>query len=150
MLCINNYTQEYIDECRAKVNAQLATYRNLVNTARQQTTANDTLNTAIDTFEPVFFNNMVMQLDWLFVHRSRMMEKKDGNPLNEVRVVCESLMNNNSKMIADKTIKLDSDKSVLKYKVDDEIRLNEADFVRLADAFFAEIENKYLFIEEPA
>jgi hypothetical protein len=54
------------------------------------------------------------------------------------------MMNNNDLMCADKTIKFDPAKSVLKYRVGDEIKLNEADFVRLAAAFFAEIESKYL------
>ncbi len=102
------------------------------------------LNTAIETFEPHFFNNMVLTLDSYFVHRARAIEKKDGNPLNEVRMLCNSMMNNNNMMCADKTIKFDPAKSVLKYGVGDEIKLNEADFILLSSAFFAEIESKYL------
>jgi hypothetical protein len=47
-------------------------------------------------------------------------------------------------MSADKTIKLDPTKSVLKYRVGDEIKLNKADFFLISKAFFAEIERKYL------
>lgn len=47
-------------------------------------------------------------------------------------------------MCADKTIKFDPAKSVLKYKVGDEIKLNEEDFALISKAFFAEIESKYL------
>ncbi len=47
-------------------------------------------------------------------------------------------------MSADNTIKFNPDKSVLKYNVEDEIKLNEADFLRLFKAYFAEIERKYL------
>ena len=92
----------------------------------------------------ISFNNMVLALDNLFVHRARDLEKKDGNPLNEVRMLCESIMNNDGEMGADKTIKIDPAKSVLKYRVGDKIRLNEADFILLSSGFFAEIEEKYL------
>jgi hypothetical protein len=52
-----------------------------------------------------------------------------------------SMLTNDNVMCADKTIKYDPAKSVLKYKIGDEIKLNEADFRSLASAFFAEIEN---------
>ena len=145
MLCVNNYTQKYIDECRSRVTAQVSAYKALVATARNQTATDEPLlNTAIEAFEPHFFNNMVLALDSYFVHRARAIEKKDGNPLNEVRMVCNSMMNNNNMMCADKTIKFDPAKYVLKYRVGDEIKLNEADFILLSSAFFAEIESKYL------
>ena len=54
------------------------------------------------------------------------------------------MMNNNNTMCADKTIKFDPAKSVLKCRVGDEIKLNEADFILLSSGFFAEIESKYL------
>jgi len=145
MLCVNNYTQKYIDECRSRVAEQVSAYRTLVAAARTQgATDEPVLNTAIEIFEPHFFNNMVLALDSYFVHRTRAIEKKDGNPLNEVRMLCNSMMNNNNMMCADKTIKFDPAKSVLKYRIGDEIKLSEADFILLSSAFFAEIESKYL------
>ncbi len=142
MLCVNNYTQKYIDECRSRVAAQASAYQTLV--ARARKTDEPLLNAAIEAFEPHFFNNMVLALDGYFVHRARAIEKKDGNPLNEVRLLCNAMMNNNNLMCADKTIKFDPAKSVLKYRVGDEIKLNEADFILLSSAFLAEIESKYL------
>ena len=87
MLCVNNYTQKYIDDCRSKVTAQVSAYQALVAAARNKTaTDKPLLNAAIEAFEPHFFNNMVLALDNYFVHRARAIEKKDGNPLNEVRM----------------------------------------------------------------
>lgn len=53
------------------------------------------------------------------------------------------MMNNRKRMSTDKTIKYDPAKSVLKYRVGDDIKVNEAEFIRLSSAFFAEIETKY-------
>jgi hypothetical protein len=136
MLCINGYSQDYIDQCRAKVNSQLEHYRALV--AHVQDEA------AIEAFEADFFTNMLFVLDNLFVNRSRTMEKKDGNPLNELRILVNSLLNNEGIMLADKSVKLDPKKSVLKFQVGDTIRLNEAQFVAIFHAYFAEIEAKFL------
>ena len=145
MLCMNNYEPAYINECRTRVQAQLTAYHTLVAAASKHD--DQPLNNAFTAFEPVFFNNMVLLLDQLFVHRSRALELKDGNPLNEVRVLCNSLLTNNGKLVADKQIKLNPTKSVLGYKVGDEINLSEADFIRLSGAFFAEIEKKFLLVE---
>lgn len=117
MLCVNNYTQNYIDECRSRVAAQVSAYQGLVATARNQAVAGrPLLDAAIKAFEPHFFNNMVLALECYFVHRARAIEKKNGNPLNEVRMLCHSMMNNHKRMDTDKTIKFDPAKSVLKYR----------------------------------
>jgi hypothetical protein len=133
---MNNYSQEYIDECRAAIDAQVAAYKKLVAVVRDRA--------AVQAFEPVFFNNMVLALENYFVHRSRGIEGKDGNPLNEVRVLCSSMMSNKGIMSADKTIRLKPEKSLLKYQVGDEIKLSEGDFLLLSKSFFAEIESKYV------
>jgi hypothetical protein len=145
MLGVKKYSQKYIDECKSKVDKDLSFYRRMIKAAKKDNDKNiDSLDSAIKSFEHVFFNNMVLVLDSLFVHRLRGIEKKDGNPLNEVRVLCDSIINNNCKMLADKSIKLDPARSILKYQVGDEIKLSENDFTAIAEAFFKEIENKYL------
>jgi len=44
-----------------------------------------------ETFEPILFNNLVVVLDGYFVYRTRGIEGKDGNPLNEVRMLSHSI-----------------------------------------------------------
>jgi hypothetical protein len=135
MLGMKTYPQEYIDQARTRVASQVAAYETLAAAAKKP---------AIEAFEPILFNNMVLVLEQCFVHRLRGVEGKDGNPLNEVRVLASSLLEHDGKLTADPTIKLDPATSVLKGAYGDEIQVRAADFVRLADAFFAELERKFL------
>ncbi len=139
VLAVKAYSQGYIDACRARVEEQFAAPRDLAKATGKQGEA----GSALGAFESVFFNNVVIVLDSYFTHRTRAIEGKDVNPLNEVRVPCASMVEHDGTMTADRTINLDPAKSVLGCRVGDAIRLNEGDFVRLSDAFFAEIEKKY-------
>jgi hypothetical protein len=142
MLGMKTYTQDYIDACRARVDTDLRAYRKQVGKAPSK------------EFEVRFFNDQVLLLDHMFVHRLTGIEGKDGDPLNEVRVLCTSILLNQGKLQVDKlpgwpnsasgSIKLRPEKSVLKLRVGEDVKLTEADFVRLSKAFFAEIEKKYL------
>ena len=142
MLGMKNYTQNYIDACRARVDADLRAYRKQVGKAPSE------------EFEVRFFNDQVLLLDYMFVHRLSGIEGKDGNPLNEVRVLCNSILLNQGKVQVEKlpgwpnsavaSLKLPPERSVLKLRVGDDVKLSEADFVRLSKAFFAEMEKKYL------
>jgi len=106
-----------------------------------------------EEFEHRFFNDQVLLLDYMFVHRLAGIEGKDGNPLNEVRVLCNSIRLNKGKLQVDKLpgwpnsagsgIKLPPEKSVLKLEPGAAVKLTEADFVRLAKAFFDELEKKF-------
>ena len=148
MLCVNSYKQTYVDKCRASMESQLAAYKTLLKTARAKAGSdNEGLNSAVAAFEPIFFNNLAMVLDGFFVHRSRTLEGKDGNALNEFRMICTSLLQNHGVMGADqanKSIKYNPEKSVLHLKIGDEIKLTEAAFIALFKAFFAEIETKFV------
>jgi hypothetical protein len=87
---------------------------------------------------------MVLVLDRYFVHRLRMVTGKDGNPLNEVEMLWDSLMNNDGILRGSNVIKLIPDQSVLKLSIGDPIRITEEEFERLSAAFFAEIESKFV------
>ncbi len=141
MLGVKSYSQEHIDGARGRIKAQVGAYKSLAAAAKKAKAA--PLEKSLDSFEPVFFNNMVLVLDSFFTHRLRGMEGKDGNPLNEVRVLCSSLVENDGAFGADSTIKMNPAKSILGYEVGDAIHVRQAEFVRLAAAFFAEIEKKY-------
>jgi hypothetical protein len=69
---------------------------------------------------------------------------KDGNPLNEVEMICDSLINNNGILRESTVIKLIPDQSVVKLQFGDPIRLTEEQFEDLSTAFFAEMELKFL------
>jgi hypothetical protein len=142
MLGMKKYSRDYVDACRARVEADLRAYRKQVGKAPNE------------EFEVRFFNSQVLLLDHMFVHRLAGIEGKDGNPINEVRVLCNSLLLNNGTLQIDKlpgwpesagsSIRLSPDTSILKLRAGADVRLREADFVRLYKAFFAEIGKKYL------
>ena len=141
MLGMKKYPKDYIAACRARVDADLRAYRKQVGKSPSR------------EFEARFFNDQVLLLDHMFVHRLTGIEGKDGNPLNEVRVLCNSLLLNGGKVQVDKLpgwpnsagggFKLPPETSVLKLHAGDEVALSEADFVRISRAFFAEIEKRY-------
>src|SRR6266545_2871341 len=76
--------------------------------------------------------------------RKTKLTKARQRSLNKVRIICDSLMNDNGILRADKQIKLTPERSVVKLHVGDPISLTEADFERLSAAFFAELERRFL------
>ncbi|MGH8655622.1 MAG: hypothetical protein ACREYE_27135 [Gammaproteobacteria bacterium] len=137
MLCANSYDKKYVKACRKRIEEQLSSYDRLK--AGASMSAHD----AAAEFEPHFFANMVLALESHFMHRARGKEGKDGNPLNEVRMISASLMANDGTLQADKTIKYDPSKSVLDIKIGDKIRVTQPGFKALSEAFFAQIESKF-------
>jgi hypothetical protein len=143
MLGRKDYTQEELDNARAAVKQQLAAYKRLVE-AVEGSTSDPKVAAALKDFEPLFFNNMALVLDRYFVHRLRMVTGKNGNPLNEVELLSDSLLNNRGVLRDNNVIKLIPDESVLKLDTGDRIRLSAAQFQRLSKAFFGEIESKFV------
>jgi hypothetical protein len=144
VLSVNSYSRDYIDQCRRLVDEEVAAYEALISASGKSGAAAKRVQSAVADFEPKFFNSMVLVLDALVVHRARTLEGKDGNPLNEVRMLCRSIMENGGVLMADKQIKLKADASVLKLEVGDEISLTASDFRLICDAYFAELEARFL------
>jgi hypothetical protein len=143
MLGRKTYTREEYEHGRSAVETQVAAYRELV-TAIERETTDPKVQSALDDFDSMFFNNMAMVLDRYFVHRLRAVTGKDGNPLNEVEMLCDSLMNNNGVLRGNNVIKYVPDESVVGLAIGDHIRLSAEDFERLSSAFFTELQRRFL------
>jgi hypothetical protein len=143
MLGRKDYTDEELEGAQRAVKQQLATYRKLVK-AIDGATDDPKVRQALDEFEPLFFNNMTIVLDRYFVHRIRPVTGKDGNPLNEVELMADSLIGNDGVLRGNNVIKLIPEKSVLKLKIGDRIGLSAAQFERLSKAFLADIRAKFV------
>jgi 2-keto-4-pentenoate hydratase len=143
MLGRKSYTREELDHAREAIDQDVAAYRALVEAVDRATTDRKVV-AARDAFEARLFNGLLLVLDRYFVHRLRGVTGKDGNPINEVEVLAESLMNNGGVLRTGNVIKLVPEESVVKLRVGDRISLGQDDFVRLADAFFAEMEQRFL------
>lgn len=134
MLCQSTYALDHIDGRRAAVDERIAAWHALAAT---------TDPAALHRFEPVFFNDLVVVLaDW-FGYRG--LAGLDGDvadhevAVKEVRLLAGSLAHG-SRVLADRRIRLDPGRSVLGYRVGEEIAVRAAGFRALAGAFFAELE----------
>lgn len=142
MLGRKSYTRRELDNARAALSDQLAAYTELVQTLPGDG-AQDAHN-ARAAFDERFFNNMTIVLDRYFVHRLRSVTGKDANALNEVEMLSDSLMNNDGVLKASTVIKYVGDRSVVGIAIGDPIVVGQHGFERLAEAFFADLERKFL------
>jgi hypothetical protein len=129
MLAMSRFPRSYVESTRAGIEARLAAYRKLGDVPPE--------------FASAYFTDLVLVLELAFVHRVRNAEGKDGNPLNEVRLIALSVLTNGGRLLADKQIRLRPETSVLGLAPGDEIVLTQDSFTRLADAFLAEIATRY-------
>jgi hypothetical protein len=143
MLGRKDYTPEELEHARSAVEQQLAVYRRLVD-AIDAAPPTPELASALEALEPLYFNNMAIVLDRYFVHRIRVVAGKDGNPLNEIELISDSLINHDGMLRGNNVIKLIPDQTVVKLEIDDRIRLSAAQFERLAHAFLEEIDARFV------
>ena len=143
MLGRKEYTREELERARDAVNQQLAAYRELVK-ALDGAGEDPKVASALEAFEPLLFENMTLVLDRYFVHRLRSVTGKDGNALNEVELLADSLMNNGGQLRGNNVIKYQPDRAALGLEIGNPIRLGAADFERLSRAFFDDLEAKFV------
>lgn len=89
------------------------------------------------------FNQMVVALDGWFVHRQRGLEGKDGNALNEVRLIALGITANAGRFPSEASIKWRPEASITGLRPGDLIQITEVLFARLCAAFLAEISAKF-------
>jgi hypothetical protein len=141
MLGRKDYTKQELDSATAMIEYDVAAYRKLAKAVNASGDAH--ARRALEAFEPLFAKSMILVLDRRFVHRLRQVTGKDGNPLNEVELLAESLMNNDGVLRGNNVIKYLPDESVLKLSVGDRITLRVDDFEKLARAFLADVKRKF-------
>ncbi len=133
MLGRATYDLDFIMACRKRAERQLALYDAVAAKAGPEVVA----------FAPEFFNTMVLALDHYFMHRLRGKEGKDGNALNEVRMLAVSLLENDGVMTKDNTIRYDAARSVTGIAIGEAIVIDRQQFAALADRFFDEIAARF-------
>ena len=132
MLSRNSYPQAYVDASRAAVRTHLDAWEALGLTPEVRA-----------GFEAGYVRQLLLALDGYFIHRGRGQEGKDGNPLNEVRMLCDSIRDDGGVLAASSTIRYRPDSSVLGLAAGDPIDVGVEDFRRLAEAVFDEIEKRF-------
>jgi hypothetical protein len=140
MLSVNQYPQEHVDDAREAIGLAVEAYDAMV-AAGHDSPGHDR---AIEAFEPVFFAALLRALDGYFTHRSRTIELQDGNPLNEVRVLVDSIAFHRGLVTIEKSTTWNPAATVLHYEMHDRIHLTRADFLRLEAAYLDAIEKKFV------
>jgi hypothetical protein len=136
VLMRGDYPTEYVNAVRSMVGSNVTSYA-----ALGLAEGND--------FERGYVHQLLLALDSYFTHRGRGQEGKDGNPLNEVRMITDSLQGNDGHgpivpvLVPNSTIKYKAEKSVLGLAIGDPLDLNVAQYEELAVAFLDELEKKF-------
>ncbi|MDQ5894175.1 MAG: hypothetical protein QG596_436 [Actinomycetota bacterium] len=130
MLAKSKYDNEYIASCRRNAEEQLDLWTKLVKKSP---------GPEADDLEPRFMSDLVLVMDSFFAHRTRGAEDKDGNPINEVTMIRDSLHEHGGVFTGKKTIRYNVEDSVLGQSEGDRINLTAADLAKLVPAHFDEM-----------
>ncbi|WP_062298892.1 hypothetical protein [Demequina maris] len=136
---VTEYSGDYIDSCRWRIEAEVAAFDLL----RGQAPGDGSMDSAIQAIEDEYFVAVASQLEGMFSDRSRDAEGDDPGPLQEMRAVVESLNGNGGRFEPPEGSGLDADTTVLEIDEGDPIVLDRDNFQMLSDAFFDAIEETY-------
>ena len=134
MLGRSTYPKTQIAACRAEMAQLCATWRAIA--ARSEAKARAEAEAQV-------FNQMAVALEGWFVQRLRGVEGKDGNPMNEVRLLAQGVTSNGGYFPSDNTIKWRPEACVTGYRAGDRIALSEAIFARLSEAYLDALTAKF-------
>jgi hypothetical protein len=134
MLGRSGYPAAQVAACRAEFAALALTWRAVAGRSDAGARAEA---------EAQMFGQMVVALDGWFVHRLRGVEGKDGNALNEVRLLALGMTEHGGYFPSDHVIRWKPEASVTGYRAGDRIVLSEAVFSRLACVFLDGIAAKF-------
>src|SRR5690348_6598082 len=132
MLGRKTYNPEELEAATAAIDGALATYDALPDGA------------AREAFAPHLFNNLALSLDRFFVHRLRVVTGKDANPLNELELIADSLLNHGGILTTNNVIKYKPAETVLGLEPGAAIALSEEQFRRLSQAVLDDLRAKFL------
>lgn len=139
MLAVTSYPEVYVQLTASRIDEQLSAYADLAAAVK----GNAKAEAALAAFAPGYFNSMLLALDHHFMHRMRGAEGKDGNPLNEVRMLTDAIMEHDGVLRENKTIKYKAGKAVAGIAVGETIALDAETFGRLAKAYVEEIGKRF-------
>jgi hypothetical protein len=139
VLAVTSYPEVYVQLTASRIDEQRAAYTALAAAVK----GNEAAEAALAAFAPGYFNSMLLALDHHFMHRMRGAEGKDGNPLNEVRMLSDSIMEHDGVLKENRTIRYKADKAVAGIAIGQGIALDAEVFERLAKAYLAEIGKRF-------
>jgi hypothetical protein len=139
MLAQNTYPISYINHARHEIGEQVVAYEEIVASSG----ADNRSSTALSAFEPRMVRHLLLALDGYFANRTRAVEKKDGGALNEVRWLCDAVMNHGAVLPKPPVTSMKPETTTSGLGAGDEVTLDAAQFALLAEAFFNEMEAKF-------
>ena len=125
-----SYTPDELEACRDAADGLLAAWQ-----------ANDIED---ETLENLVFSQAVVALDAWFAHRSPEVEGEDGNPLNEVRLLADSIIANDGVLRVPDHVRWVPGRTVLRLAAGDEVVVTADTYERLVSAYLAAIAERFV------